>query len=149
MKTKVLIVDDDADLLRLLSKVVEGEGLDFVEAHDGESAIFVLQTSEIDVLLVDKNLPGVSGLEVARFARRERPSIPIIMITGYPTKESLQEAEQLDFTDYLEKPLDLFELRTSIQSALRTREIGKVVFSVDPDKDSLLPASTPRKKSDH
>lgn len=133
MSARVLIVDDDADLLRMLCKVIEGEGLDFVEANDGESAMLVLETSEIDVLLVDKNLPGVSGLEVARYARQERPDIPIIMITGYPTEESIQEAEKLDFTDYIEKPLDLFELRTSIQMALRKRELGKVVFSEEAE----------------
>jgi CheY-like chemotaxis protein len=129
VSARVLIVDDDEDLLRMLSKVVEGEGLDFIEANDGESAINVLQSVNVDVLLVDKNLPGVSGLDVARFAREARPDIPIIMITGYSTEESRQEAERLDFTDYLEKPLDLFELRIAIQSALRTSRLGKVIFS--------------------
>jgi DNA-binding NtrC family response regulator len=139
MSETVLVIDDDDALRRLLAKVVEGEGLACIEAQDGEAGVLELGTNVIDVLVVDKNLPGMSGLEVAQFVRDEFRDLPIIMITGYSTREAMAEAERLDFTDYLEKPLDLYELRTAIDNARQKRRLGKVVYSVNPEDPTADP----------
>ncbi len=98
--TRVLAVDDDDAVLRLVEKVLRHAGYDVVSAVDGESALLKLDSS-IDVLLCDKNLPGMAGTQVVLEARQRFPTLTTVLMTAAP--EALALA-QLGLDGYLAKP---------------------------------------------
>ncbi len=117
----VLIVDDEQVVLKLLGLIVEDEGLKSTCTTSGEEALGLLQKTPFDMLIVDKNLPDVSGLEIARVARRMQLGIPILIITGFASEESVQEAAALGVRDYVIKPIDVMEFRNTLMKLLQPR----------------------------
>lgn len=106
----VLVVDDEPTTLKLFAAVLRQRGLACRTAHTGETAIALLEREGFGCLLVDKNLPGVDGLEVIRAAMARQPYCASLMMTAYPTADSVVQALQLGATDYLVKPFEELEL---------------------------------------
>lgn len=109
-KKKILIVDDDVDLLRIFKNYFEHKDFYVDTAADGETALKKLEGSVFDLMILDVKLPNVSGDEVVRRVRLEANDMEIVMITGYP---DLQHS--IDILDYgihtiLLKPVTLGEL---------------------------------------
>jgi DNA-binding response OmpR family regulator len=115
---RALVVEDEEAIRRLVSRILEGEGFVCQTAADGEQAIDLLESAPFDLVVTDKNLPGVSGLEVARLARALRPELPVLLITGYASEESAAEAVRLGISDYVLKPIDLDDFRARVRRAL-------------------------------
>jgi two-component system OmpR family response regulator/two-component system response regulator QseB len=119
---RLLLVEDDPILGASLKKALEKHayGVDWVE--DGEAALEALRDLVFDVVLLDVNLPKISGIEVLRTARRDRNSVPIVLLTARDT--SAQKVEGLDSgaDDYLIKPFDLDELLARLRALIRRRE---------------------------
>ncbi|MCP4674032.1 MAG: response regulator [Deltaproteobacteria bacterium] len=115
---QVLIVDDEEVVLKLLGLIVKDEGLNSIRTTSGEEALTLLQNTPFEMLIVDKNLPSVSGLEIARVARRLQLGIPILVITGFASEESVQEAAALGVDDYIIKPIDVMEFRKTLKKHL-------------------------------
>ncbi len=84
MPANILVVDDDEAVLTLVGKVLEREGHKVVGAGEGVEAARLASTLRFDLLIVDKNLPGMSGLELIAGVRRSMPEVPAILITAYP-----------------------------------------------------------------
>ncbi|HUT77723.1 MAG TPA: response regulator, partial [Polyangia bacterium] len=82
-KKRVLVVDDDAAVRKLLTRVVELEGYDCVAAGNGEEALALVECGGFDLLVADKNLPGMDGIELVRLCRELRPEMPALVITAY------------------------------------------------------------------
>lgn len=119
---RVLIVDDERSVRRVLSIIMSGGGFETAAAETGEEAIECLRAEAFGCVLVDKNLPGVDGLEVIRVARDVRPYCSCVMITGYASVESAVEALRLGADDYLEKPLRDQDLMVErLRALIRTR----------------------------
>lgn len=101
---RVLLIDDEAIVCDVLSQVFRKKGLTVVTAGKVAEAIGLLETQKFGCLLVDKNLPDGSGLEVIRRARELQPLCACIVLTAYPNVESILQALRLGAVDYLEKP---------------------------------------------
>lgn len=103
-RPRVLVVDDEATIRDLLSKTLELAEYDVDLAPDGRSALERLKLLPYDLLITDLRMPGVDGLAVIREARRMKPDIPVIIVTGFSTEASAIEAVNLGVVGYLTKP---------------------------------------------
>jgi excisionase family DNA binding protein len=103
-RPRVLVVDDEASIRDLLSRTLALADYDVDLAFDGHSAIERLRLLPYDLLITDLKMPGMDGLGVIREARRMKPDIPVIIITGFSTEASAIEAVNLGVAGYLTKP---------------------------------------------
>lgn len=118
-RRSVLVVDDEEVVCSMLASLLGPEGLDVHLALSGEEALRLLEQHDFDLVLSDKNLPDVSGLDLARAVRRRMPECPVMLMTGYPSVETAQEGLELGLLDYLEKPFDdIAQVRSRIREAL-------------------------------
>ncbi|HUT76587.1 MAG TPA: response regulator, partial [Polyangia bacterium] len=118
-RKRVLVVDDDADVRRLIGKVAALEDADAVLCDSAEEAMDLLERERFDLLVTDKNLPGINGLELARVARAMHRGMPVLLVTGYSSVESARQAAAQGIVDYIIKPVIVDELRASLRRALR------------------------------
>jgi CheY-like chemotaxis protein len=107
---RVLLLDDDPVILRLTAKALEAQGHEVMVTATGEEALQVLAGWPADLLVADKNLPDLSGIDVATIARQNHPGLAVLIITGYASQSSVEEALHAGVVDYLLKPFDLDEL---------------------------------------
>lgn len=107
---KILIVDDDADIVRIVSTMLEGQGWHVLTALSGEEAVRTLSRETPDMALVDIMMPRMNGIEVLREARRIAPDMRIIMITAYGDVGSYLESMDLGACEYINKPFETAEL---------------------------------------
>jgi two-component system phosphate regulon response regulator OmpR len=115
---KVLIVDDDDAIRRVVAEYLSSHDYQVAAAEGGEAMRAALQVSVPDVVLLDLGLPGEDGLALARFLR-ERYSVGIIMITGASETVDRIVGLEVGADDYIGKPFDLRELRARIKSVMR------------------------------
>jgi len=116
--SRVLVVDDDAELRALLREVLTNEGYDVAEAEDGAGAVLALRARPYDVVLLDKNMPGPSGLELLPGFRRVCPASRFIMMTAFGDVPSYIEAMEKGAVEFLFKPFRMEELTAAIAKAL-------------------------------
>ncbi len=120
MKKKILIVEDNPQNMKLLEMLLEAKGYILLEAIDGEQAMDVATTERPDLILMDIQLPKMSGLEVTR-KLRQLPAfnhIPIIAITAYAMKGDKEKFIKAGCDAYLPKPIDTRELPRVISEML-------------------------------
>jgi len=120
---RILVVDDERSMRELLMIVLRREGHQVHLAEDGASAVALLEHQAVDVLISDIKMPGMSGVDVLREAKRIDPDIVGIMITAYASTESAVEALRLGAYDYLTKPFDVEELKAKVNNALERRTL--------------------------
>ncbi len=123
MKRRVLLVEDDEIFLRPLRRSLEVGGYEVVAVSSGEEAIDVLKADDPDVVLTDKRLPGMDGVELVRRLKVEHPDLAIVMMTAYATIESAVETMRLGAADYLVKPFEVAELLIVIRRAIEFQEL--------------------------
>ena len=117
-RRSVLVVDDDPEMRALLHDELAQDGYEVAEAADGGEAIAACRAREFDVILMDKNMPGPSGLDLLPGFRRSRPRARIIMMTAFGDVPSYVEAVEKGAIDFLFKPFRIDELKTAIRRAL-------------------------------
>jgi two-component system alkaline phosphatase synthesis response regulator PhoP len=115
MPSKILIVDDDPDIVDALYVLLEGEGLDVVSAYDGEEGLAKIKEEDPDLIILDLLMPKVDGYEVCKTLQDPRWSkwkdIPILVLTSVREEASQRRYElemgmRMDVDDYVEKPID-------------------------------------------
>jgi two-component system NtrC family response regulator len=118
---KVLVVDDEPELVRMLGQTLGAAGFAAVGAPSGERALELVSEQEFDAALVDKNLGrGIDGVEVLRHLRKRQPRCACIMMTAYPSMGSAVEVLRIGAQDYVEKPSpELDTIADRVQSAIR------------------------------
>lgn len=122
-RQRILVVDDEA-VIRLMFKDLLGKDYEIVEAATGEEALALLPTKPFDLVLCDKNLPGVSGLDVALDIRKKHPGLKMMLMTGYPSLLTAQQSVELGLTDYLTKPFDdIRVVREKVRAALSSARV--------------------------
>ena len=119
---KVLVVDDEPDVLRLLTLTLRPEGFDLLTASDGDAALFLARTEHPDLVLLDRNMPGCDGLAVCRALRAESDArlrdVPIVLITAQASAQDMEEGFAAGVTDYLTKPFTSSHVRTRARAWL-------------------------------
>jgi DNA-binding NtrC family response regulator len=123
MKRRLLLVEDDEIFLRPLQRSLEVAGYDVILASSGEDAIDVLKREDADLMLTDKRLPGMDGVELVRRVKAEHPDLATIVMTAYGTIESAVEAVRLGAADYLVKPFEVPELLIVVRNAIELSEL--------------------------
>jgi len=119
----ILLVEDKPELRAMLRKALEKAGYTVDEAPDGTSAIDKVRNKRYLTVLTDLKLPGASGLDVLREARRADPMIPVILITAYGSVEDAVTAMKDGAFDFIQKPVDLEHLKLLIARAAQQQEL--------------------------
>jgi NADH-quinone oxidoreductase subunit E/NADP-reducing hydrogenase subunit HndA len=101
---KVLVVDDEPVVTRSAERVLNAEGYIVERAHNGREAMLMTEQDHYDLLLTDLRMPEMDGISLIRLMRQSRPSTGVVVITGYPSQETIEEALDLGIIDYMIKP---------------------------------------------
>lgn len=115
----VLAIEDDPAILRLLQRGLEAHGYGFASAEDGELGASRALEEDVELLLLDISLPGIDGHEVLRRVRRERPGLPVLMLTARDELQSKVDSLSAGADDYLTKPFAFEELMARIGALSR------------------------------
>ncbi|HSV26504.1 MAG TPA: response regulator transcription factor [Sedimentisphaerales bacterium] len=152
-KERILIVDDEEDILELLSVNLKREGYDVLRAQNGEDAVSIASTEKPDLVILDLMLPGVDGLTVCAMIKRSSLTkhIPIIMLTAKGQEADIVKGLEQGADDYMTKPFSPKVLMARVKTALRRRsqpEGGKGIIKVhdlviDTDKYQVFVRNHP------
>jgi DNA-binding NtrC family response regulator len=118
-KFKVLLVDDEEEFVQSLAERLSMRELGSDTAYDGEQALSFVSREEPDVMVLDLKMPGIDGMEVLRQVKKSYPEIQVIILTGHGTKQHEDEARRLGAFDYMEKPVDIEMLVSSMKAAYK------------------------------
>ena len=120
---RVLVVDDEANMRRVLEIMLSRRGFRTLSASDGQDALEQLAETPVDLVVSDLRMPGINGIELLRRLRDAGNPVPLIMITAQGTIESAVEAMRLGACDYLLRPFDVETLDLAIQRVFAVREV--------------------------
>ncbi len=120
-RKRILCIEDNDSNLRLVSRIVEGEKHEFLMAVDGLTALALAQSERPDLILLDINIPGLNGLELARRFKADPAlaNIPVIATTANVLRGDRERCLEAGCDEYLAKPLDVRELQTMLRAYLR------------------------------
>ena len=123
MAAKVLIVDDEYSIRKLMKTVLEDEGYNVLLAENGQQAIETVKKVPPDVILLDLLMPGMDGLEVLKILKNDDgfTHIPIIVVTALRGLEQMVNAFELGADDFLNKPVNIIELKTRVKAHLKVK----------------------------
>ena len=125
--TRVLVVEDDAAILKGLTDNLEAESYDVLTARDGEAGYALLEKEEPDLVILDLMLPKLSGYEVCQRARAEGMTVPILMLTAKGTESDRVHGLDLGADDYVTKPFSVRELLARVRALLRRGQSADAV----------------------
>lgn len=130
---KILIIEDNRDLVQVLSEGFAESGFAVDSAYDGFEGLNKIRNSDYDCIVLDIMLPGMDGYEVVKKAREEGKDIPVIMLTAKDTIEDRVEGLDCGADDYLVKPFDFRELAARINAVTRRRsDLKRPVLNCGP-----------------
>lgn len=115
----LLVVDDDAAMRRLLKDFLERDGHRVREAANGKEAMSIVESEHIDLVILDKEMPGINGLDVLSFLRHRWPSMPVIFITAFGGPNVADESRRRGALHYIEKPFRVGTIVEAVQAVMR------------------------------
>ena len=115
---RILVVDDDDDLRRIVCKELSAYGFRVDQANDGEEAIAKLQAEPVELITLDIKLPNVDGWGVLNFVKENHLTTRVVMLTAYGSVQSATRAQKMGADAFLEKPYDMDELLFTIEGLL-------------------------------
>jgi len=119
----VLVVDDEQSVTDLLSIALEDEGYSCITAATGEDALKKLPMGNVDVVLLDLRLPGISGMDVLRAIKSTYPGTAVIVVTASGDAQTAVEAMKIGAVDYITKPFELERVNSSIEDVLKAKAV--------------------------
>ncbi|MDH3890398.1 MAG: response regulator [candidate division Zixibacteria bacterium] len=124
---KVLVVDDEDMILSLATKILTRQGYEVVTAYSGDEGLklYAQQTDQIDLLLLDLTMPGISGLETLRRARKITPGLPCIISSGQLTDQDHIPDELMGGLHFLQKPYRADQLSSLVKEILSKESAHK------------------------
>ena len=140
---RILIVDDDASQRSLLESFLTSQGFEVVPVASGEQALEILRNEEISLMISDVRMPGISGLETLRRARKEHAVLPVLLVTAYADIREAVGAMRDGAVNYLTKPIDLDELLASVRQATGLAKDTPLKFSEDKQLPGHVVARSP------
>ncbi|MEJ2414566.1 MAG: response regulator transcription factor [Sulfurimonas sp.] len=147
MSANIVIVEDEEDLLELLEYTLQKEGYETIGFLNTKTVAQILEEEEIDLLIMDRNLPGVEGSEFVAQLRDDGIDVPVIFLTAKDKEENVEEGFLRGGDDYLTKPFNMKELLLRVKSLLK-RTTKKVAEGKLSYRDMVLDRSTRELKVD-
>ena len=121
-KTKILLVDDEIDLILIMGKRIKKWGYDLLEALNGKEALDAVKSKHPDIVILDYMMPDMDGITTLKEIRKVNKSIPVIMFTAFPDKKSIEDTEKLGVSAYIPK-LSMFPTgEPALKTALKMAE---------------------------
>ena len=122
MKSRILVVDDEAEIRRSVRMILEYEGYDVIEAASGPDGVALAERESPDLVFLDVKMPGMDGLEALQRIKAANEAVPVVIISGHGTVSTAVEATKAGAFDFIEKPLPSERILVTIRNALdRTR----------------------------
>ena len=131
-KKKALVIDDEQIVLDSVSRILTDENYDVDVSLSGREGLNKAIEKEYDIVLTDIRMPDIGGMRVLRDIKRAKPSLPVVMITGYASVQSAVQAMKLGAADYLEKPFNPDQLLETVASALG------IAATQEPEEQALI-----------
>ncbi|MFA6010300.1 MAG: HD domain-containing phosphohydrolase [Desulfobacteraceae bacterium] len=122
-KTTILFVDDEESILEVASEYFTQKNYHVITAGNGREALDVLSKNDVDCCFTDINMPGMDGLELAEHIREKDMTIPVIVMTGYPSLENTINTLKNGVVDFLIKPVNLDQMELCVRRVLRQRQV--------------------------
>jgi two-component system, NtrC family, response regulator AtoC len=132
--SRVLVVDDETNLRKVLATMLRRDGFDVTVAQDGAQGLAEFQKNGADIVVTDLVMPRAGGLDLLKGVHAQDPGVPVVIITAHGTVDSAVEAIKAGAFDYITKPFDQVELSAVIAKAARTRQ--STLRSARPDDRS-------------
>ena len=123
-KTQILWADDEIDLLKPHIIFLENKGYEVITANNGHDALTLAKEHDLDLVLLDENMPGLSGLETLLKLKDLKPDLPVVMITKNEEEHIMEEAIASKISDYLIKPVNPNQILLSIKKIV---DKGRIV----------------------
>jgi diguanylate cyclase (GGDEF)-like protein len=121
---RILVVDDDKDALDIIAEALRWEGYSVQTAISGEQGLQLIQNWSPDLILLDVNMPGLSGLELLRDLRNQQRYVSVMFISGNSTTEAVISGLDAGGDDYIPKPFDPLELLARVRTQLRIKDLN-------------------------
>ncbi|MEO7862657.1 MAG: response regulator [Nitrospirales bacterium] len=125
---RILVVDDEPDVRKVVRLYLEKAGYDVTEAENGEQAVQEIKSGEnpllLDLILTDIRMPKLNGLEAIQFFQKEFPRVSLIVLTGFPDLTMATTLMKNGIIDYLVKPVEKEKLLSAVATAMEQREIN-------------------------
>ena len=118
---RLLLVDDEPALRRVISRALVSAGFEVANAADGAAALALFQLARVDAVISDVRMPVMGGLELLGRLRAHDPELPVVLISASTELQTKSDAVQLGAFDFLQKPLDLSELEDCAARAVAAR----------------------------
>jgi len=125
MRFTVLVVDDEKNIREGLGEYLGIDGYDVMLAEDGKQGVQKIDRGDIDLVITDLRMPGLSGSDLLKYAASHYPSIPVIVLTGHGTVEDAVDAMRNGAYDFITKPVNLDHLSILVKRALERRELAR------------------------
>lgn len=123
---RILIIDDEKDICVFFEKILSEEGYEVFTALSVEKGIETVSLKRPDIVLIDKNIPAMSGIDGLAKIRDIDRNAAVIVMTGYGSMESAKQAMELGAFDYITKPFDLDFVKAVIKNSLAARPEASV-----------------------
>jgi two-component system, NtrC family, nitrogen regulation response regulator NtrX len=123
MFPSILIIDDEASILKSLSGILSDEGFEILTASNGYEGLKTLESASPDLVLLDIWMPGIDGIDTLKEIKKNFPATQVIMITGHGTFETAVSATKIGAFDFIEKPLSIDKVIVAINNALNFRRL--------------------------
>jgi DNA-binding response OmpR family regulator len=135
----VLVVDDNHDVVDILTRLLTRHGLTAVGAYSGKECLTVVRSRPVDVIVLDVMMPEMDGLEVCQELKQMSSSIPVILLTAKDDMATRAAGMELGVSEFVVKPINNRDLLARIQTQIDTRQwerdIDRTSAAMDPSKD--------------
>ena len=121
--SQILWVDDEIDLLQPYIIYLKGKGYEVITASNGEDALDYFGQQPIDIVFLDENMPGMTGLETLQEIKRLHPEVPVVMITKSEEEHIMEQAIGEKIADYLIKPVNPSQILLCLKKHIHSRDI--------------------------
>ena len=138
-KENILIVDDDIKILELLARRLKEFDYHVFKAISVKEALFILKDTPIDLLITDIQMPEVDGIQLLKYVNENYPSMPKLVVTGYPSVDGALEVIKSGAMDYMTKPFTKAELKMAVERALEQGRVQQVSLVTVPSQKKNLP----------
>ncbi|QNN24263.1 response regulator [Planctomycetales bacterium ZRK34] len=152
---RILIVEDEPNMREMLSRATREMDFTPQAVSTAEAALTAMANEAVDLILLDMNLPGLSGIEFFEQVNARWPQVPVIILTGYGDLDTAKRAIRLNVVDFLTKPCSLADLEAALDRALRRRldthraTLSNCPVPFESEADDEPDAQTPHTLQDH